>query len=251
MARSKNTGVFKKIGGAILGTDKAKTKTKHTARKPRVKSSKKPRQEIPGKLKGFFENRHAGWPEYIMLKAQLAIMVLFVMAVAYLVFLPGANLVFMALLLVPSVYLAHLAGTQLRKAFTRDYAAYRSFVAMCVAIAWVFVLLLKFSPITFSTETLQQAMISPILAICFVAIAFGAFRFKYGRNYTYGVVEETRGQHAVVRVSYDIRSNVKADLYTVDNFAKIKRGDAVKVSVERPMLGLRGSKVKAILGKAR
>ena len=234
-----------------MGTGKTHNKIKRAARKPTVKSPKKPRQEIPGKLKGFFESRHAGWPEYVMLKVQLAIMALFVAAVVYLVFLPGENLVFMALLLVPSAYLAYLAGTQLRRAFARDYPAYRSFVAMCIAIAWVFVLLLKFSPITFSMETLQLAMISPLLAVGFVAVAFGAFRFKYGRNYTYGLVEEARGRHAVVRVSYDIRSNVKADLYTVDNFANVKRGDVVKVSVERPMLGLRGSRVRAILGKTK
>ena len=86
---SKPTNLFRKIGGAVLETGKTHSKFKRGARKPKVKSPKKPRQEIPGKLKGFFESRHAGWPEYVMLKVQLAIMALFVAAVVYLVFLPG------------------------------------------------------------------------------------------------------------------------------------------------------------------
>ena len=58
------------------------------------------------------------------------------------------------------------------------------------------------------------------------------------------ITDSSRGGH-------DICSNVKADLYAVESFAKVSRGDLVEISVERPMLGLRGAKVKAILGKAR
>ena len=82
-------------------------------------------------------------------------------------------------------------------------------------------------------------------------VSFVIFRLKYGRNFTYGNVEQVFGRRAAVRVGYDICSNVKAGLYTVESFARVRRGELVKLSVERPMLGLRGAKVKAILGKVR
>jgi uncharacterized membrane protein len=120
---------------------------------------------------------------------------------------------------------------------------------MCIAIAWVFVIALRYSPIELSPESIYAALVPPMFAIVFVAVAFMAFRFKYGRNFTYGRVEEVQERRAVVKVGYDIRSNVKAGLYTVESFVKVKRGDRVKLGVDRPMLGLRGSKIRTILGK--
>ncbi len=252
MARkgSKVTDFFRKVGDAVLGTWKLPSKLKRKVPKVKRKSAPKLKPGIPYTLKGFFERRHAGWPEYVMLKAQLAILSLFVAAVIYIALLPAEIFIFTSLLLALSAYLVYLTATQLKHAFKRDYPAYRSFVIMCVAIAWVFVLVFRHSPIEFSIEALHLALIPPLAAMGFVFVAFAAFRLKYGRNFTYGTVEEFRGKRAVVRVSYDICSNVKSGLYVVESFAKIKRGDLVKISVERPMLGLRGAKVRAILGKS-
>lgn len=250
MARksSKVTDFFYKVGDAVLSVGRLPSKLKRRARKPKVKL---PKREVPQRLRGFFERRHAGWPEYVMLKAQLTILSLFVVAVIYMALLPAEVIVFIPLLLVLSAYLIYLATTQLKRAFKRDYPAYRSFVAMCVAIAWIFVLALRHSPIEFSLEAIHLALIPPLAAIVFVFVAFTAFRLKYGRSFTHGTVEEVQGRRAVVRVSYDICSNVKSGLYLVESFAKIRKGDQVKLSVERPMLGLRGAKVRAILEKSK
>ncbi|MDI6884102.1 MAG: DUF2101 family protein [Hadesarchaea archaeon] len=248
---SKTTEFFRKVGDAVLGVGKIPRKLKRRARKPKVKPPKKPKRVVPQRMRGFFERRHAGWPEYVMLKVQLAVIALFVTAVVYLVFLRAETFIFVPLLLAFSACLVYLAATQLRRAFGRDYPAYRSFVAMCIAIAWVFVLALRYSPTTFSLEAIHLALIPPLVAIGFVAVAFATFRLKYGRNFTYGRVEKVLGRRAAVRVSYDICSNVKAGLYMVESFAKVKQGEEVKLSVERPMLGLRGAKVKAILDRVK
>ncbi len=248
---SKTTNFFRKVGDTVLGAGRIPSKIKQRARKPKVKPPRRSRLEVPPRLKGFFERRHAGWPEYVMLKTQLTILSLFVVAVIYIALLPAKIIVFIPLLLALSAYLIYLAATQLKRAFERDYPAYRSFVAMCVAVAWVFVLALRHSPIEFSLETIHLALISPLAAIVFVFVAFTAFRLKYGRSFTHGTVEEVQGRRAVVRVSYDICSNVKSGLYLVESFAKVRKGDQVKLSVERPMLGLRGAKVRAILGKSK
>jgi uncharacterized membrane protein len=253
MARksSRTTDFFRRVGGAVLDVGKLPSKLKRMVPKVKEKAPPKPKPEIPHALHGFFERRHAGWPEYVMLKAQLAILALFMTAVIYIALLRAEIFIFIPLLLAFSAYLVYLSLTQLRRAFKRDYPAYRSFVAMCVAIAWVFVLALRHSPIEFSLEAIHLALIPPLVAIVFVFVAFAAFRLKYGRNFTYGRVEEVRGRRAVVRVGYDICSNVKAGLYTAESFIKVRRGDWVKLSVERPMLGLRGAKLGAIVGKAK
>ncbi len=168
----------------------------------------------------------------------------------YIVVLPLETLIFIPLLIALSGYMLYLAPTELKRAFERDYSAYRNFVIMTVAIAWVFTIALRHSPIRFSSLEPNLAIIPPLFAIFFVLVSFTAFRFKYGRNFTYGSVEQVRDNRAVVRIGYDIRSNVKVGLYPVESFVKVKRGDIVKLSVERGLFGLRGSKIRAIISKA-
>jgi len=248
---SKTADFFRKVGGAVLGVGKLPSKLKRRARKPKAKPPRKPKREVPQRLRDYFEQRHAGWPEYVMLKVQLAIVALFVVAAIYIVLLPAHDVVFLAALLALSVYVIYLAPTQLKRAFGRDYPAYRGFVGMCVAIVWVFVLVLRHFPVSFSLESPHLALIPPLLTMGLVFLAFLSFRLKYSRSFTYGTVEGVQGRRAAVRVGYDICSNVKSGLYFVESFVKVRKGDLVKISVDRPMLGLRGARVKAVMGKAK
>jgi len=241
---------FRKVGDAVLGIGRIPSKVRRRT-KPRKKPRPKRGEEVPKALRDFFERRHAGWPEYVMLKAQLAILALFAISVIHIVILPAETVLCVPILTGLSVYLIYLATTQLKRAFRRDYPAYRWFTAMCVSIAWVFVVALRYSPVEFSLQNLYLAIVPPAVAIGFVFVAFMTFRFRYGRNFTYGKVEGVHGRKATVRVGYDICSNVKAGIYTVESLVKVRRGDTVKLSVERPLLGLRGAKVGAILGKAK
>ncbi|HID60721.1 MAG TPA: DUF2101 domain-containing protein [Hadesarchaea archaeon] len=250
MARKSGiTDFFRKVGDAVFGIGKLPCKFKRRALKVKKKVQPEKKEEIPKILQSFFERRHAGWPEYVMFMVQLAVLALFVTAVVYMVFLPAETFIFIPLLLGLSAYLAYLAATRLRRAFRRDYPAYRSFVAICVATAWVFVIALRHSPVEFSLRNIHLALIPPLAAVVFVFVTFLTFRFKYGRNFTYGTVEQTKGRRATICVGYDICSNVKAGLYPVESFIRVKRGDIVKLSVEKPMFGLRGAKVGVILEK--
>ncbi len=247
---SKVADFFRRIGDAVLGVGKFPDGLKRRARKAE-KGGPKNIPKIPKAFKGFLERRHAGWPEYVMLKAQLIILSLFAVAVIYIALLPAEVIVFIPLLLLISAYLLYLARSQLRPAFKRDYPAYRTFIAMCIATAWVFVLALRHFPIRFSLEEIYLVLVPPLAALVFVFVTFMTFRIKYGRGFTYGTVVEVRGRRAAVRVGYDICSNVKSGLYIVESFAKVSKGNWVKLSVDRPMLGMRGSKVRAILEKIR
>jgi len=253
MARknSKVTDFFRKVGIAVLNIRKLPGKLKRVKRRPKAKRFQKPGREVPRRLQGFFEQRHAGWSEYVMLKAQLAIIAMFVVAAVYALLQPARELVFFAALLALSAYAVCLVPTQLKSAFERDYPAYRTFVLMCVAIVWVFVISLRYLSVEFSYESFYLTLVPPAIVIGFVLLAFLGFRLKYGRDYTYGVVEDAGRGRAVVRVAYDLCSNVKHGSYVVESLVKVRKGDLVKVKVERPMLGLRGSKVKAIFGKVR
>ncbi|ASJ16871.1 hypothetical protein A3L04_07185 [Thermococcus chitonophagus] len=75
--------------------------------------------------------------------------------------------------------------------------------------------------------------------ITVVVLAFrGYFKAKFGRDYTYGVVEEVKGDLAKVFVHDDISANVKPGYYWVTCNIEVKPGDLVKIAVEnRPLRG--------------
>lgn len=240
---------FRKVGDGVLSLGRLPSKV---ARRPRRRRPPKrmriERKEVPARLRGFFERRHAGWPDYVMLKAQIAIIVLFAVSVTYAV-LSLAEVVFFTLICAFSAYALYLVPTQLKRAFARDYPAYRAFVAMCVGIAWAFVLILKYMPAEPTLDSPHATIVPMLLAVCLAFFAFITFRLKYGRSYTYGIVESAKGTRIMVRIGYDLRSNIRPDIYLVRSLVRLKKGDKVKVGVERPTLGLRGAKVKTVLEK--
>ena len=238
--------VFRRVGDGVLNLRRLPSKVAHRPGKLVPKRTEIQREEVPARFKDFFERREAGWPEYIMLKAQIAIVALFAVSVTFIA-LARAQIIFFVLIFAFSAYAIYLALTQLKRAFKRDYPAYRSFVIMCIGIAWAFVLALGYLPSKF--ESPYTVTVPALIAVFFALLAFIAFRLKYGRNYTYGVVQDVSMGRAMVKVGYDLRSNVKSGIYTVDSFAEIEKGNLVKLSVERPMMGLRGAKLKAVLEK--
>ena len=89
------------------------------------------------------------------------------------------------------------------------------------------------------------------LVLGLVIGGFAAFKIRYGRDHTFGIVEGARGSKVVVRIGYDLRSNVKHGLFFLDSLVRVKRGDHVKVGIERSSFGLRGVKPRVVLGKAK
>jgi uncharacterized membrane protein len=58
------------------------------------------------------------------------------------------------------------------------------------------------------------------------------YKSKFTRDWTYGVVEEVKGELVKVDVHDDIRANVKPGKYWVESAEKVEVGDIVKVLVE-------------------
>jgi uncharacterized membrane protein len=120
---------------------------------------------------------------------------------------------------------------------------------MCLGIAWTFLLAMKYLPNRLLPESPYEVVAPALVAVCFALLAFAAFRLKYGRSYTYGFIQGISGGKAVVKVGYDLCSNVKPGVYLVEGLGRLKVGDEVKIGVERSTLSLRGARVKMIMEK--
>lgn len=71
-----------------------------------------------------------------------------------------------------------------------------------------------------------------------VALFRRLFRSRYGREWTYGVVEEVKGSLVKISTHDDVRANVKPGAYWVEAAGDVEVGDVVKVLVEeRPLRG--------------
>lgn len=247
---SKIVEFFRKIGNAILNIKKFPKRIKNLGSSLRL-GSKRPKKKIPSFLQGFFRRRNAGWPEYVILKVQICVIILFAISAIFAIF-PGwaPEVVFIPLILILAGYVLYLVPTEVKRAFKRDYPAYRAFVGMILIIIFVLVFVLRY--LSFGVlESPYMAMMPVILVVGSVLVAFAGFKLRYGRDYTYGVVERTKGSKAAVKVSYDIRSNIKHGLYFLETLVKVKPGDKVKVGVNRSLWGFRGSEPTAILEKVK
>jgi uncharacterized membrane protein len=86
-----------------------------------------------------------------------------------------------------------------------------------------------------------------IFAVIAVVALFLIFRIRYSRDFTYGVVVDTGKKTAHVKIDYDIRSNVKPDMYIVDNSYGAKEGDQVRVKVNEKIFSTDGNKPTSII----
>jgi uncharacterized membrane protein len=98
----------------------------------------------------------------------------------------------------------------------------------------------------FSFQTLPSLSVL-IYTIIAVAAVFLIFRIRYYRNYTYGTVLEAGENTAHVKVEYDIRSNVKPDIYLVENRSGAVTGDTVKLKIEEKIISTGGNKPLEIM----
>ncbi|MEA1904898.1 MAG: DUF2101 family protein [Candidatus Hadarchaeota archaeon] len=242
---------FRKVGELVLGVRKLPGKLKRRAQRPKKKPPKRPERGIPGALQGFLRRRHAGWPEYVMLKAQLGVVALFVAAVLFIVLPSAPVVVFVPVVAVLVGYLIYLTRTQLGPAFGRDYPAYRAFICLCIGIVIALIFILKYFPFELSLTSPYRIMVPVVLVFGLVVGSFAAFRLRYGRDYTYGIVQGVRGSRVMVKISYDLCSNVKHGLHFLDSLVRVRRGDLVKVGVERSVFGLRGSRARVVLEKVK
>jgi uncharacterized membrane protein len=145
-------------------------------------------------------------------------------------------------------YIIYLLFTRVKLMYGSEFPAYRDFFLMYIAVGIILVLVgtntnlvMAFSFSYFPSLTIF------IFAIIAVAVFYLLFRIIYHRDFTYGVVIETGENLAYVKVEYDIRSNVKPDIYVVDNNYGATTGDEVKLKTEQKIFSNSGNKPISIL----
>ncbi|BDZ68444.1 DUF2101 family protein [Methanobacterium ferruginis] len=145
-------------------------------------------------------------------------------------------------------YIIYLLFTRVKLMYGSEFPAYRDFFLMYIAVGIILVvvgtnsnLVMAFSLSYFPSLTIL------IFAIIAVAVVYLLFRIIYHRDFTYGVVIETGENLAYVKVEYDIRSNVKPDIYVVDNKYGATTGDEVKLKTEQKLFSNSGNKPISIL----
>ena len=130
-----------------------------------------------------------------------------------------------------------------------EFPAYRDFFMMYLAVGVILVLVGTNSNLVmaFSLSYFPSLTIL-IFAVIAVAVVYLIFRIRYHRNFTYGVVIETGEKMAYVKVEYDIRSNVKPDIYVVENDYGASDGDTVKLKTEQKIFSNSGNKPVSVMG---
>jgi uncharacterized membrane protein len=135
--------------------------------------------------------------------------------------------------------------------YKNDFPAYRDFFLMYIAVGILLVLVNSNSNfvMAFSFTPLPSLSVL-IFAVVAVVAVFLIYRVRYYQNFTYGTVVEEGKNTAYVRVEYDIRSNVKPDLYIVENNISAVEGEYVKLKLEEKLLSMSGNKPIAIINNA-
>lgn len=187
--------------------------------------------------------------ENAVLKLQLTASGFIVLSIIY-VFNFISLIVFMPAALILLGLLLYILYRQIRVMYPGDFEAYRDFFLMYVAVGVVIIFVSGNSALTMAFPfVFFPALTTLLFAVLAVAVVFLIFRIRYVRDYTFGEVMETGENTSYVRVDYDIRSNVKPDVYIVENGGfDVKVGDTVKLKVEGSVLSMRGNRPVRITG---
>ncbi|MBZ2165389.1 DUF2101 family protein [Methanobacterium spitsbergense] len=145
-------------------------------------------------------------------------------------------------------YILYLLYNKIKLMYKNDFNAYRDFFLMYVAVGIILALVNTNSNfvMAYSFQLLPSLTIL-IFAVVAVLAVFLIFRIRYYRNFTYGTVIEAGKKTAYVKVEYDIRSNVKPDIYIVENNVGVVEGDYVKLQLEQKLMSMSGNKPISII----
>lgn len=156
--------------------------------------------------------------------------------------------IYLVLGIVLAGYIIYTLFKRVKLMYGPDFNAYRDFFLMYLLVGLILVLVGNNPNVVmaFSFEFFPSLSIL-IFAVVAVMVVFLIFRIRYSRNFTYGKVIEAGENTAYVKVDYDIRANVKPDLYIVDNHYGTTTGDDVKLKVEEKILSGGGNKPVSIL----
>jgi uncharacterized membrane protein len=145
-------------------------------------------------------------------------------------------------------FVIYMLINKVREMYPQDFNAYRDFFLMYLAVGIIVILVSWNSSLVmaFSFQALPSLSIL-IYAIIAVVAVFLIFRMRYHRNFTFGTVLDAGQNTAHVKVEYDIRSNVKPDIYLVENDKGAVESDRVKLKIEDKLFSSSGNRPTKII----
>jgi len=157
-------------------------------------------------------------------------------------------IIYLILSVILAGYIIYVLFKKVKLMYGPDFPAYRDFFLMYILVGIILVLVgtNSYFVMAFSFQFFPSLSIL-IFALVAVAVVFLIFRIRYSRDFTFGKVVESGENTAYVKVDYDIRSNVKPDLYIVDNHFGAEIGDDVKLKVDDKILSGSGNKPVSII----
>ncbi|WP_456395253.1 DUF2101 family protein [Thermococcus sp.] len=169
--------------------------------------------------------------EFLSLKLQLVFLAYLLLNLLILLLIRSIPL----LMLTALVYFLYIHRLLWRNYyFFIDFKPYRYFYYGLSLIA--FLAFVGYTVLRRLTHVVYYYYAYLIVIFAVVLLFRQMFRAKYGRDWTYGVVEEIKGDLVRVFVHDDIAANVKPGYYWVDKVGDLKEGRIVKLLVEERLM---------------
>lgn len=205
-----------------------------------------PRENPPGfRILKRIIRRKVSIHEMLSLKLQLSFILYLVMTLLIVLFTQsGAYLILLSVL-----YILYLRATiSWNREFFIEYEPYRAFYYGLTGIAFAsylgYLIMRRTAPTVYYFYGYLVAIFAVVLLFRYI------FRVKYRREWTYGVVEEIKGDLVRVFVHDDIRANIKPGEYWIDKSEEVNVGSVVKLLVEeRIMRGAVPKKIMEVYGE--
>jgi len=233
--------IFKK-GMLLLG----KMGSRDAVKEAKVENSTTIEDDAPIMVRG--ARFHPSEKENTILKLQVSAAAFLIVSILY-SFNLISFIIFAAVGIILILLIIYILYYQVRVMYAKDFNAYRDFFIMYIMVGLLIVVVAN-NP-AFSTSfffTFFPSLSILLFALIAVIVVFLVFRIRYYRNYTFGEVIEAGENASYVRVDYDIRSNVKPDIYIVENNGlKVKKDDIVKVAIEGSLFSAQGNRPTKIL----
>lgn len=188
--------------------------------------------------------------EQTILKLQILSGGFIVLSILY-IFNFIALLLYLILGVMVIAFTLYLLFKKVKLMYSEDFTAYRDFFLMYLAVG-ILLVLVGDSPALSTAFPFQflPSLSVLLFALIGVGVVYLIFRIRYHRDYSYGQVIEAGENTAYVRVDYDIRSNVKPDIYVVEkNQLSVKPNEWVKLQLEGGLFSMKGNKPVNILEK--
>jgi len=164
-----------------------------------------------------------------LLSLNLQLSFIFYLLLALLLIVLFGNELYLTIISV--VYFIYLRYTLLKnRDFFIEVEPYRFFYYGLTAIGFLsflgYLLIRRFAKNVYYFYTYLIAIFVVVLAFRYI------YKSKFTRDWTYGIVEDIKGELVLVSVHDDIRANVKPGKYWVDNTEDVEVGDVVKILIE-------------------